>query len=149
RLRAVLMGIADSLITCNQYFRAMNARWRSRGDDARLNHARVACRFARIAFHLLAGNQVFRHPACRERSYILDKLLDFHTTHGTPLPEALADLHLAIAQIPPKEHAHEAQPLAERLRQSRRAKGPQALGDLIALVLARLGVGMVQSPTEM
>jgi transposase len=149
RLRAVLMGIADSLITCNHYFRAMNARWRSRGDQPGLNHVRVAFRVARIGFHLVAGQQLFHHPACRERSYILDKLLGFHTEHGTPLDQALADLHLAIAQIPPKEHASEAQPLVERLRQSRRAKRPQPLGELIAVVLARLGVGMVQSPQEM
>jgi transposase len=148
RLRAVLMGIADSLINCNHYFHAMNARWRSHGDDPRLNHVRVAARFARIGFHLVAGNQLFRHPACRERSYILDKLLTFHTEHDTPLKEALTDLHLAIAQIPVKEHAHEAQPLTERLRQSRRAKGPQPVGDVIAVVLARLGVGMVQSSSE-
>ena len=148
RLRTVLLGIADSLINCNHYFHAMNARWRARDDDPRLNHVRVAARFCRIAFHLVAGEKLFHHPACRERSYILDKLLAFHLEHHTPLPEALADLHLAIAQIPAAEHRHEAQSLVERLRQSRRAKGPQPLGELIALVLARLGVGMVQSPTE-
>ncbi|MCI0355054.1 MAG: transposase [Acidobacteria bacterium] len=145
RLRAVLLGVADSLIMCGQYFRALSARWRARGDDPRLVHVRVAARFSRIGFHLVAGNQLFRHPAVRERSYILDKLLAFHLEHDTPLPEALADLHLALAQIPAHEYPHEAQPLAERLRHSRRAKGPQPLGELIAVVLARLGVGMVQS----
>jgi transposase len=145
RLRAVLLGMADSLIMCNHHFRAMSARWRARGDDARMVHVRIASRLSRIAFHLVVGNQLFRHPASREHGYILDKLLAFHTEHDTPLPKTLADLHLALAQIPRKEYSREAQPLTERLRHSRRAKGPQAIGEVIAVVLARLGVGVIQS----
>jgi transposase len=148
RLRAVLLGIADSLIMCNHHFRAMSARWRARGDDARMVHVRIASRASRIAFHLVAGNQLFRHPASRECGYVLDKLLAFHSEHDTPLPKTLADLHLALAQIPPKDYSREAQPLAERLRHSRRAKGPQPIGELIAVVLARLGVGVVQSTSS-
>jgi transposase len=145
RLRAALLNIAESLIQCCHYFGAMNARWRARGDDAGLAHVRVAARFSRIGFQLVAGKQLFRHPAVREHGYVLDKLLAFHTEHNTPLPKTLADLHLAVAQIPAKKYVQEAQPLRERLRQSRRRKGPQPLGELVATVLARLGVGRVQS----
>jgi transposase len=148
RLRAVILGIADTLINCNQYFRAMSGRWRGRGDDPRLVHTRVGLRFCRIAYHLVAGQRVFRHPAARERSYILDKLLAFHNDHGTPIQQTLADLHLALTQIPKVEHADEAKPLAERLRHSRRARGPQPLAEILPLVLARLGVGVIQSPSS-
>lgn len=148
RLRAVLLGIADTLLGCNHYFRALAGPWRMRHDDPRLIHVRVAARFARIAFHLLAGQQVFHHPAARERGYILDKLLTFHTEHHTPMQPTLADLHRALEQIPPPNRQEEVPPLAERLRQSRRARGPQPIADIVVLVLARLGVGVVQSPAS-
>ena len=63
-----------------------------------------------MAFHIVAGRQVFRHPALRERSYILDKLLAFHIEHDTPWPEILADLEEALKQVPSKEYKAEARP---------------------------------------
>jgi hypothetical protein len=64
------------------------------------------------------------------------------------MAEVLRDLQAAVAQIPPREHAAEARPLAEELDkiQHGRRRGPQLLGDILPLVLARLGVGMVQWP---
>jgi hypothetical protein len=50
-----------------------------------------------------------------------------------------------------KEHAAEAEPLAQRLRTTRTfaKKGPQPLAEILAIVLARLGVGMLPSkPSE-
>jgi hypothetical protein len=95
---------------------------------------------------MVAGRQVFRHPCLRERGYILDKLLAFHLEHDTPFEQALRDLHLATAQIPVREYAAEARPLIERQRTKR---GPQPLGEILAIVLARLGVGAVPStPSE-
>ena len=108
-------------------------------------------RFCRIAYHMVAGRQVFRHPSLHERGYILDKLLAFHLEHRTPYEQALRDLHLATAQIPAKEHAAEARPLVDRLRTTRAAskQGPQPLNEILAIVLARLGVGMLPSkPSE-
>jgi hypothetical protein len=148
RLRAVIMGIADTLIGCNHHFHAMAARWAAADDDPGLIHVRIAGRFCRIAYHVVAGQRVFRHPAIRERSYILDKLLAFHNEHQTPIEQTLRDLHQALAHIPRQHYAEEAKPLQERLQQSRRARGPQPLGDLIVLVLARLGVGVVQSASS-
>ena len=52
-------------------------------------------RFCRIAYHLVAGKQVFRHPCLRERGWILDKLLASHIERGTPWPTILADLQEA------------------------------------------------------
>ena len=58
----------------------------------------------------------------------------------------LRDLQAALAQIPSREHAAEARPLHEELQKIHEGRrGPQPLGDVLPLVLARLGVGAVQS----
>jgi transposase len=150
-LRAAILGIADNLTLCNRRFRWLAATWKAAGKDPRHSHVKVACRFCRIAFHMVAGRQVFHHPSLRERSYILDKLLAFHLEHDTPYEQALRGLHLASAQVPTKEHAAEAQALAQRQRIVRRSgqRGPQRLGEILAIVLARLGVGAIPStPSE-
>jgi transposase len=146
-LRAAILGIADNLILCNHYFNAMAARWSATGKDIRHTHVKIGSRFCRIAFHMVAGRQVFRHPGLRERSYILDKLLAFHREHDTPWAETLEDLNQALTHVPAKEYRAEAKPLQERLErvERRRAKGPQELADVLAIVLARLGVGKIQS----
>ena len=96
---------------------------------------------------MVAGRQVFRHPCIQGRHYILDKLTAFHRDHDTPMPEVLADLQAAVGQVPPREHAAEAKPLHEELTkiQEGRRRGPQPLADILPVVLARLGVGVVQS----
>ena len=146
-LRATIMNIADNLIGCNQYFRAMSARWKALGHDPRANHVRVAFRFCRIAFHIVAGRQVFKHPAMHERHYILDKLNAFHREHHTSMAQIMADLLAAVGQVPRSAHAEEARPLREeyeRINAGRR-RGPQLLGDILPIVLARLGITGVQS----
>ena len=150
-LRAVILGIADNLMLCNRHFRQLAATWKTAGKDPRKSHVKVGLRFCRISYHMVAGRQVFRHPSLRERGYILDKLLAFHLEHQTPYEQILRDLHHAFAQIPIKEHAAEAAPLAQRLRTTRTfaKKGPQPLAEILAIVLARLGVGMLPStPSE-
>ncbi len=146
-LRAVILGIADNLILCNHHFQVLAARWASAGKDARDCRVRVGLRFCRIAFQMVAGRQVFCHPCLQGRHYILDKLTAFHREHDTPGPEVLRDLQAAVAQLPPREHAAEARPLHEELQKIHdgRRRGPQLLGDILPLVLARLGVGVVQS----
>jgi len=146
-LRAAILGIADNLIVCNHHFQHLAALWRSRGKDARDIHVRVAHRFCRIAFQMVAGRQVFRHPAIPGRHYILDKLNAFHRDHDTGMAEVLRDLQAAVDQVPRHEHAAEARPLQEELEkiQDGRRRGPQLLGDILPIVLARLGVGAVQS----
>jgi hypothetical protein len=122
--------------------------WAAQGKDARHTRVKVGLRFCRIAFHMVAGRQVFRHPGMQGRHYILDKLTAFHRSRATGMAELLRDLQATIGQVPPPEHAAEARPLQEELdkiRQGRR-RGPQPLGDILPMVLARLGVGVVQSP---
>jgi transposase len=146
-LRAAILGIADNLIRCNAHFHNLANIWKLTGKDPRHTHVKIAARFCRIAFQMVAGRQVFRHPCLRERGYILDKLIAFHVEHGTPCQEMMRDLHHAITHIPKSEHAAEAKPLADRLQSSReRGKtGPQPLREIIAIVLARLGVGVIPS----
>jgi len=146
-LRAAILAIADNLILCNHHFQHLATRWAAAGKDSRDIHIRVGLRFCRIAFHMVAGRQVFRHPCLQGRHYIVDKLLAFHREHDTPMPETLRDLQAAIGQVPPREHAAEAKPLQQELEkiQTNRRRGPQLIGDILPIVLARLGVGAIQS----
>jgi transposase len=147
-LRAAILGIADNLIVCNHHFQALATRWASQGKDPRHTRVKIGLRFSRIAFQMVAGRQVFRHPSIQGRHYILDKLNAFHRNHDTDMVAVLRDLQAAIGQLPQREHAAEAKPLHEewqRLRDGHR-RGPQLLGDILPIVLARLGVAVVQSP---
>jgi transposase len=146
-LRAAILGIADNLMLCNAHFRSLANVWRVAGKDPRLSHVKVAARFCRIAFQMVAGRQVFRHPCIQGRHYILDKLSAFHRDHGTGMADVLRDLQATIGQLPPRVYAAEAKPLQEEYQriQDGRRRGPQPLGDILPLVFARLGVGAVQS----
>jgi transposase len=146
-LRAAILGIADNLIVCNHHFQALATHWAAQGKDPRHSRVKVGLRFCRIAFQMVAGRQVFRHPCIQGRHTILDKLSAFHREHDTGMPQVLQDLQAAIEQLPRREHATEAKPLAEELEkiQQGRRRGPQLLGDVLPIVLARLGVGVVQS----
>jgi transposase len=147
RLRASVMMIADNLVKCNYHFNALAKLWKAAGKDPRDSRVKVACRYSRIAFHMVAGRQVFHHPICRDRSYILDKLLTFHREHDTPPARIVTDLQAAIGQLPKTEYATEATPLVKQMSQKAagRRRGPQPLGDILPIVLARLGVSEVQS----
>jgi transposase len=146
-LRAAILGIADNLIVCNHHFNVLATQWAAQGKDPRHARVKVGMRFCRIAFQMVAGRQVFRHPSIQGRHYILDKLNAFHRDHDTGMAEVLRDLQAAVGQVPPREHAAEARPLAAELQkiQDGHRRGPQLLGDILPLVLARLGVGAVQS----
>ncbi len=63
------------------------------------------------------------------------------------MAQVLSDLQAAVGQIPTREHAAEAIPLMEEWQkiQEGHRRGPQLLGDIVPLVLARLGVPVVQS----
>jgi transposase len=145
RLRAVLMQTADNLVQCNGYFRARAACWVRAGKDPRWLRVKVAKIFSRLAFAMVAGRQLFPHPCCQQRHYVLGKLLEFHTEHHTPLQQMRRDLEAAAEQLPSKMRRQEAQPLEDHLQQLANRRGPQPLADILPLVLARLGAAMVQS----
>jgi transposase len=146
-LRAAILGIADHLILCNHHFQHLATQWASQGKDPRDIHVRVGLRFCRIAFQMVAGRQVFRHPCIPGRHYLLDKLNAFHREHDTAMSDVLRDLQAAIDQLPSRAYAAEAKPLQEEMQriQDGRRRGPQLLGDILPIVFARLGVGVVQS----
>jgi hypothetical protein len=147
RLRFTILQIADNLIACNRYFSTLNKRWKAARKDPRHCRVCVASRFARISYHMVAARQVFRHPMTQDRSYILQKLMEFHRNHGTPVEQTLADLQAAVEQLPRSAYAAEAVPLAKELetvKQSRR-RGPQPIGEILPVVLAQLGIARLQS----
>jgi transposase len=148
RLRFAIMLIADNLILCNHYFRKLAEPWRARKDDPRLIRVRVAMRFSRISFQMVAGGKVFDHPAARKRDYILQKLVTFHQQHQTPALQVQQDLQQACMQLPPGECAAEAKPLQEELTKivENRRRGPQPLGEILPAVLAGLAAKVIQSP---
>ena len=140
------MQTASNLITCNNYFRARGSHWTQAKKNARWIRVKVAKIFSRLAFAMVAGRQMFPHPCCQKRHYVLGKLLEFHADHATPPIEMQQDLEAAIEQLPRNAYAQEATPLVAQLDDlAKRKRGPQPLADIIPIVLAKLGVRQLQS----
>jgi transposase len=148
RLRRAIMMIADNLMKCNDHFRVLAAGWRLQGRDPRAVHVQVAGRFSRIAYQMVAGCKAYRHPCCKQRNYVIHKLLVFYNEHESPSDQIMRDLNAAVAQLPRSEYREEAIPLAEALDRAlnRRGKGPRPLSEILPVVLAKLGVKPVRSP---
>src|SRR5262249_26545256 len=113
-------------LKCNEHFHGLGEARRAAGAGYRAVVVRAAKRFCRIAYHMVAGRQVFRHPSCRERHYILEKLSIFYTEHETPLDQVVRDLHEAINWLPPAEYAAEAERLRAGLPPAPRSAAPSA-----------------------
>lgn len=149
RLRFALLQCADNLVTHNQHFRVLSGKWQQRDKDPRWIRVKVAKIFSRIAYALVGGRSLFPHPCCQPRHYIIDKLLEFHRLHDTPMALVLSDLNVATAQLPHSAYVAEAQPLYQRLHNlNAPRRGPQPLREILPIVLARLGITPVQSPAE-
>ena len=146
QLRAVLLLIADNLALCNPHYRALAGLWSSKGQDPRHIRVKIATRFTRLVFQLVSGRQLLRHPGMRGRDAILNKLMRFHLDHGTPMTTLLSNLQEAVTQLPTRSHVEEAVPLVEELKKIQASRrGPRPIGEILPLVLVRLGVGDVQS----
>jgi transposase len=149
RLRGVLMQTADNLVQWNHYFKAQAEQWRRGGKGAQWIRVKVAKRFSRLAYALVAGKQLFSHPCSQERNYILEKLLSFHSDHGSPPAVMRQDLEAASGQLPASSRQEEARPLQQRLEEmAKKKRGVQTLQEIIPFVLARLGVKQVECPGE-
>lgn len=150
RLRAAWMRVADCLVKSNAHYRGKAELWKQRGVDARDVRCRVANRATRTVFQMVSGRRLYLHPSRLDRQYVLDKLLKFHREHATAPLEILRDLREAAAQIPKRHQAEEVPPLEEACRKARRSrqKGPQAIGEILLVVLAKLGGDKVQSDVE-
>ena len=148
KLRAAWLLVADNLIKCNQYWRGKYNLWKSQGHDPRDLRCRIANRLTRTIFQMIAGRKVFQHPSRLDRGYVLQKLLEFHRDHHSPPATILADLQAASNQLPKPSLADEARPIADIQAKATRARRPepQALGELLIHVLARLGVTIPAPP---
>jgi hypothetical protein len=146
-LRRALAQIADGLVRCNRHFKALAARWLELKKDKRDIRIRVADRFCRIAFQMVAGGQTCRHPCAQKRHYILGKLMTFYKRHDVDIIETKSDLEAAVAQLPHSDYATEAAPLAREWAAvcRKRGTGPQLLGEILPAVLAKLGGVPVES----
>ena len=145
-LRAVIMMIAENLLNCNRFFQTFRDQWEAAGVDQRAMCVRAAKRFCRIAYQMVAGGQVFRHPSCQSRDAILRKLSTFHADHGTAMAQVMSDLQAAVDHIPKSEHTPEAKSLFEAMQPSTRRQqtGLRRLGQILPVVLAKLGVTAVE-----
>src|SRR5262245_22361399 len=145
RLRSVLLQIADNLVRHNDYYRARAGRWQVLGKDPRWIRVKIVKCFSRLAFAMLTSRQLFRHPCCQERHYILGKLLEFHTEHGTPPAQFQQDMLAACEHLPKRVLADEAVTLREHLDKLACKRGPQPVADILTIVLARVKLRQLQS----
>ncbi|MFO1045037.1 MAG: hypothetical protein U0941_24955 [Planctomycetaceae bacterium] len=145
---AAFLLAADNLVKCNEYWRGKYNLWKSQGHDPRDLRRRVANRFTRTVFQMIAGRKIYQHRSRLDRGYIMQKLLEFLRDRQTPAATILTILKDAADQLPTTARAEVAQLLADIQRKaanSRRSE-PQELGSLLVHVLERLGVTS-QSPT--
>jgi hypothetical protein len=149
-LRRTILTIADNLIKCNDHFRILATGWRQQGKDPRDTHVKVAGRFCRIAYHMVAGRKTYGHPCSQKRDYIIHKLITFQIAHGIEAGQLLRNLDAAVARLPRSAYREEVAPLAEELArvQKQRGAGPKRLGEILPAVLAKLGAPSVKSITS-
>ena len=139
QLRTAIMMIAENLRVCNGYYRGLAGNWSSRDKKALEVNVRLATRFCRAAYVMVAGRKVFQHPGIRSRDCILEKLLEFHAEHGASTAQITQDLQAACTHVPEDERKIEAAPLIRQWeRIKRRRRGPQSVTTLIPAVLATL-----------
>jgi transposase len=150
RLRAALLKIADNLVAVNNYFRGQAQLWKRDKIHPRLQRVRVAKRFTRLAYSMLAGRQIIPHACCREPNYILDKLLAFLLAHQATHAQVRECLDNAAQQLPATAHAVEAETLRTRADEFQHARKSQvqSLGSILREVLAKRLATAVQSPAE-
>jgi transposase len=117
-LRNAIMTIADSLLVGNAYFRELAARWKQAGQDARTIHVKVADRFCRIAYQVVAGRQTFRHPCTARWDYIAEKITEYtfatQCEHENIKFDTTELLKQCLDQLPESARAEEVQRLQQR-----------------------------------
>ncbi len=139
RLRGVIMRVADNLAKSNAFFRARAAMEESRNLDKRAVRVKIAKNFSRLVIACVAGDSPLKHPCCRDRFSVIDKLRNFHYQHGTAIDQALSDLQAAVSQLPAQTCKLEAQSISTILEtQATNKRGPKKLGELLPSILAKL-----------
>jgi transposase len=147
RLRNAIMMIADNLIEFNSHFRILAAQWKLEGKDPRAIRVRVAGRFCRIAYQVVAGRVTYQHPACQQRDYVMRKLIKFYIEHSINIMQIMEDLNAAVAQLPGAARPEEAAALSQEIDelQKKRGSGPRSLAEILPAVLVKLGVKLIES----
>jgi len=145
RLRDAILEVAYCLMTCNGYFKAWADLRRKKGWPHKKTLVALGHTFTRISYRMLAGREVFDHPAARGQDAILTKLYHFAHTHGLT-PEAAKDLLLrAAAWLPPELRPEEAKALRQELpRRTPRLgtrNGPQHINTILPYVIEHLASG--------
>jgi transposase len=135
RLRGALMQVADNLALCNHHFRGLASAWGAQGVDPRRVRVRIAKRFTRLLYAMVAGQQVFPHPCCREPCAIMDKLCGFLLERKAGVTEMRRSMLAATQQLPQNTRSREAAALGSS--QARRRKVVH-IREAVALVVARL-----------
>ena len=149
RIRSALMRIAESLAFHCGYYRGIADADSACGMKVRMSRVKTAKKFSRVAFQCVAGDEPMKHPAFQQPNSIIEKLREFHHVHETPIDQTLADLKTVVEQLPHNTRHHEAEVVAEVLRQNaKRKRGTPSIGALLPAVLARLGVGDVEIENE-
>lgn len=146
QLRGALMRIAENLRHHNHHFRGLAGLWDSEGKDPKRTNVKIVSRFSRIGYNILHGGLTENHPCLTPREFVLDKLLAFFLRHDTPPATTVGCLQAAAKQLHPSQFLAEARPLQDRLAKNRtaRRRGPQAIGEILVVLLATLGVSDVQ-----
>ncbi len=143
RLRAAAMLIAENLIKCNPYYRGLSEFWKKQQIDTSDRHCRIANRAMRMVYQLVGGKQVWKGRGV-DREYVLLKIREFHQAHQTPPDQTIRDMYAALNWLPKTIYSDEAQPLIEIASKKRR--GATSIGDLLLVLLIRLGVCIEDYP---
>lgn len=149
RVRHALLQAADNLIRHNHHYLAKADGWRKQRKSPGWIHVKIAKSFSRLLFVILTNRCLYPHPACQAKHYILDKLMAFHRDCDTPMSLVMQDLEQAARHFPKTLLQEEGAALKAQLKQiNKRRRGPVTLTSLIPQVLARLGLGEIQSVSE-
>ncbi len=136
------MRIADNLACHCAYYRGQADADQARGTDKRAARVKIANRFSRLTIACVAGDQPLKHPCFQKPDSILEKLREFHHQHETPVDQLLSDLETVVGQLPYNTRSHEAEIVADVLKQQQmnRRRGGVAIGEVLPAVLARLEI---------
>jgi transposase len=72
-LRAALLMMADNLRHWNSHYRGLAQLWEQTEKQPERLRIKIAARFTRVLYQIVAGRQVFCHPSLHQRDYILDQ----------------------------------------------------------------------------
>ena len=144
------MTIADSLLVCNTYFRELAGRWERAGQDARTIHVKVADRFSRIAYQVVAGRQTFRHPCTARWDYIAEKAVEYTILQTSEYKDIKFNkielLNNCFDQLPESARAEELQRLRRRGSGTSTGRSSALWAALAQAVLAERPAPAVESP---